>query len=445
MDSPEKVATPAALVVAVVVPPNVPPPVRIATVTTTPDCATGLLDASRSCTTGCTAKGTPFCAVGDGWVVRESRLPPPAPTVMAVLVAGVRAPLLNVSVELPAGPLRVAALNVAAPDADVVAVPPPNVTPALGVTAALTWMPDWGALFPEISRSWTTGAVLSTWPLVALAGGCVVITSCVAVPAWTFTVPDVAGVSAPEVNVSVRAPVRPVIFRFEKVAAPDPLVVAVVVPPNVPVPGAVIAAWMTTPAAATVFPDASRSCTTGWAGKAMSFSAVDDGCVVIASWVATGSAVTVTVAWPLVPPMVACTMADPGATPVTSPAVLTVATAVLRLGHVVTRPPNAGPTRPVPAESRGVAVSCVVCPGATEGAGGDSETLLTPTRSTVTVAVPWTPSAVARIWTVPSLTPTTSPDWSTVAMLWLLDVQMIVRPASVCPAVLRATALNRRE
>src|ERR1043165_2870996 len=42
------VATPLALVVAVAVPPSVPPPLAIAAVTTTPDWLTALFDASRS-------------------------------------------------------------------------------------------------------------------------------------------------------------------------------------------------------------------------------------------------------------------------------------------------------------------------------------------------------------------------------------------------------------
>lgn len=47
------VAAPLAFVVAVRVPPSVPPPVEMDTVTTIPACVTALLAASRNCTTGC--------------------------------------------------------------------------------------------------------------------------------------------------------------------------------------------------------------------------------------------------------------------------------------------------------------------------------------------------------------------------------------------------------
>src|SRR5207245_8414575 len=49
------------------------------------------------------------------------------------------------------------------------------------------------------------------------------------------------------------------------------------------------------------------------------------------------SAVTVTVAVPLCPSLVAVIVAGPAATPLTSPLPLTVATAVLLLAHVTTR------------------------------------------------------------------------------------------------------------
>src|SRR2546429_6040773 len=48
-----KLAAPLAFVVAVSVPPRVPPPVAIAAVTVTPAWLAGLPLASRSCTTGC--------------------------------------------------------------------------------------------------------------------------------------------------------------------------------------------------------------------------------------------------------------------------------------------------------------------------------------------------------------------------------------------------------
>ena len=66
---------------------------------------------------------------------------------------------------------------------------------------------------------------------------------------------------------------------------------------------------------------------------------------------------TVSAAVPLRPSLVAVMVAWPAATPVTSPVVLTVATAVLLLAQVTLRP-----ARNAPFASLGVAVSCAVAP-----------------------------------------------------------------------------------
>src|SRR5258706_568496 len=73
--------------------------------------------------------------------------------------------------------------------------------------------------------------------------------------------------------------------------------------------------------------------------------------------VATGAAVTVTLAVPLFPSLVAVTVADPAAFAVTNPLALTVATVVLLLAHVIVRPVST-----LPAESFVVTDSCAVCP-----------------------------------------------------------------------------------
>src|SRR5438874_513171 len=70
---------------------------------------------------------------------------------------------------------------------------------------------------------------------------------------------------------------------------------------------------------------------------------------------AAGTAVTVTVAVPLCPSLVAVIVAEPATLPVTSPLELTVATDVLELAHVITRPDKG-----LPLASFGVAVSCAV-------------------------------------------------------------------------------------
>lgn len=69
---------------------------------------------------------------------------------------------------------------------------------------------------------------------------------------------DVADVSPVAENDSVRVPAVPPIERFVNAAAPFALVVAVVVPANVPVPDPT-AAVTVTPDCATLLPAASRS------------------------------------------------------------------------------------------------------------------------------------------------------------------------------------------
>src|SRR2546426_8250427 len=86
---------------------------------------------------------------------------------------------------------------------------------------------------------------------------------------------------------------------------------------------------------------------------------------------------TMTVALPLLPSLVAVIIADPAATPVTTPLALTVAVAPLLVAHITTRPLSA-----FPPASLGVAVSCTVCPTVTLADAG-----LTATDATGTVAI----------------------------------------------------------
>src|SRR5438093_288747 len=72
---------------------------------------------------------------------------------------------------------------------------------------------------------------------------------------------------------------------------------------------------------------------------------------------ATGTSATVTVADPLLPPLVAVTLAVPAVIPVTRPLGETVATAPALEAHITVRP-----VRGLPAESLGVAVSWTVWP-----------------------------------------------------------------------------------
>jgi hypothetical protein len=136
------VAVPFAFVVAVVVPLNVPPPLAIAAVTTTPDWLTGELLTSCNCTTGCCVKALPLVALADGCVVIASFVATGGSvTVMVADVTDVRFGAVNTSACAPL-PVIARFVNVATPLAFVVAVVVPlNVPPPLAI-AAVTTTPD---------------------------------------------------------------------------------------------------------------------------------------------------------------------------------------------------------------------------------------------------------------------------------------------------------------
>src|SRR6266498_1021208 len=145
---------------------------------------------------------------------------------------------------------------------------------------------------------------------------------------------------------------------------------------------------------------------------------------------ATGTGVTVTAALPLCPSLVAVIVADPATFPVTSPLVLTVATAVLLLVQ-----PTVRPVRVLPPASFGVAVSCTVCPTGMLAVAGVTATEATGTGAAVTVsaALPLCPSLVAVIVAEPAVRPVTSPLELTVAIEPLLLCQLTTRPERVLP------------
>ena len=97
--------------------------------------------------------------------------------------------------------------------------------------------------------------------------------------------------------------------------------------------------------------------------------------------VATGIAVTVTLACPVCPSLVAMMFALPIATAITSPEAFTVAIAVFELLQTMTRP-----VRMAFDASRVVAVACVVAPIAIEDAASDTVTVATGIAVTVTLA-----------------------------------------------------------
>src|SRR5438445_655651 len=145
---------------------------------------------------------------------------------------------------------------------------------------------------------------------------------------------------------------------------------------------------------------------------------------------ATGTPLTVMLAVPLCPSLVAVIVTGPpAATPLTSPLPFTLAIALLLDCQVITRPVNG-----LPLASRGVAVSCTVCPIATVPELGVTVTAATGATVTVTLAVPLCPSLVAVIVTgPPGPTAATSPLPCTLALARLLHCQMIARPVNGFP------------
>ncbi len=90
-------------------------------------------------------------------------------------------------------------------------------------------------------------------------------------------------------------------------------------------------------------------------------------------------AVTVTAAVPFCPSLVAVIVADPAATPLTRPLPFTLASPLLLLAQVTTRPLSG-----LPLASLGVAASCTVCPTGTLAEAGLTATDATGTATMVT-------------------------------------------------------------
>src|SRR5690242_2652483 len=143
---------------------------------------------------------------------------------------------------------------------------------------------------------------------------------------------------------------------------------------------------------------------------------------------ATGTNVTVTVALPLCPSLVAVTVAEPPNRAVTSPLPLTFAIVVSLEDQVITRPDSG-----LPFASLGVAVSCPVWLVWRLSEVGLTVTDATGTFETVMLAVPLWPSLVAVIVAEPAAEAVTRPLPLTVATEPLLDAQVIVRPVNTLP------------
>src|SRR3989442_4655344 len=138
--------------------------------------------------------------------------------------------------------------------------------------------------------------------------------------------------------------------------------------------------------------------------------------------------VTVMAEVPLCPSLVAVIVAEPAATPLTSPLPLTVAVAVLLLCQVTVRP-----TSGLPFASLGVAVSWTLLPADTVPDAGVTVTEATGMCTTVMAEVPLFPSLVAVIVAEPAVTPVTSPVPFTPAADGLLLDHVIDRPVRMLP------------
>jgi len=157
--------------------------------------------------------------------------------------------------------------------------------------------------------------------------------------------------------------------------------------------------------------------------------------------VTTGAtAVTVMAEVPDLPELVAVIVAEPAATPATTPLAFTVAAAVLLDVHVIVCP-----VITLPCASLTVAVRATVEPAATEAEVGAMVTVVTTgggggAAVTVTVAVPDLPETLAVIVAVPAAIPETTPAELTVVTFASLVDQVKVRPEITLPLASFAVA-----
>jgi hypothetical protein len=150
---------------------------------------------------------------------------------------------------------------------------------------------------------------------------------------------------------------------------------------------------------------------------------------------ATGTTVTVTLACPVTPSLVATMFAVPAPAADTAPVPLTVATAVLELVHAIVRP-----VRTLPPASFSTAVACVVCPTVRLPEPRDTVTEATGTV-TVRLACPLMLSLVALMFALPAPTAVTSPELETVATAVFELAHVTVRPVNTFPLASLSTTL----
>src|SRR6266853_1794759 len=147
--------------------------------------------------------------------------------------------------------------------------------------------------------------------------------------------------------------------------------------------------------------------------------------------------VTVMADVPLCPSLAAVIVADPAAPLVTNPPAFTLATEVLLLDQVTTRPVSA-----LPLASFGVAVSWIVCPCWILAEAGVTVTDATGTFVTVIAAVPLCPSLVAVIVADPGAMAVTFPFTSAMATDVLLLAQVTTRPDRTFPLASFSVAVS---
>jgi hypothetical protein len=142
------------------------------------------------------------------------------------------------------------------------------------------------------------------------------------------------------------------------------------------------------------------------------------------------AAVTVIADVPLFPELVAVIVAEPAATPETTPPEFTVAAAALLVDQV-----TVWPVITLPFWSFTVACRVVVVPATIEADGGATVTVVTTgvTAVTVIAEVPDLPELVAVIVAEPAAMPATMPLEFTVAVAALLVDQVMVCPVIVLP------------
>jgi hypothetical protein len=157
---------------------------------------------------------------------------------------------------------------------------------------------------------------------------------------------------------------------------------------------------------------------------------------------ATGARVTVTVAVPVLPSLVALMLAEPAPVAVTRPADVTDATPALELDQTMVRP-----VRMLPLASRVTADNCIVPPTVRLGAVGETETEATGTGAgggaalTVSAAKPFCPSLVATMFVEPALNAVTTPLLLTEATPALELDHATARPVRSFPPASRRVAV----